>query len=453
MNYIGWGAFEGCSSLIRITIGDNVDFIDIGVFDGCSKLTEVEFNAKNCTYGNETNQSNEYRGIFKGCTALEKVKMREGIKRIPCYAFSGCSALSDINIPQSVTEIGSYAFSNCESLLKIVIPSGVKILESYTFNGCVSLSEIELSDNLTTIGQSAFENCSALDNVIIPESVITIGKSAFESCKKLSAITIHSGVAKLWNSVFRHCSGLEELEYNALNCICDKFNDIFYGCPISKLTIGDNVEVIPNGIFSGCSELTSVTIPKNVTKIGALAFNDCVNLIEVFFNAENCNRLVDTGDDYAFKGCVSFAKLVIGENVKTIPMNAFKGCDGLTHIIIPSSVEEIGAGAFYGCYNIRFMTSKNVIPPKCGEKAFYNIKTEVCPLYVPKESVSQYQIAYGWRDFWKIEGIDFSGVENKFLDDEGESVEYFNLHRMKEDCLSSGVFIKKQGSLVNKIAM
>ena len=38
------------------------------------------------------------------------------------------------------------------------------------------------------------------------------------------------------------------------------------------------------GAFSGCSSLTSITIPDSVTSIGSRAFDDCTSLTSITFN-------------------------------------------------------------------------------------------------------------------------------------------------------------------------
>lgn len=44
---------------------------------------------------------------------------------------------------------------------------------------------------------------------------------------------------------------------------------------------------INNSAFHGCSNLTSISIPKNVTSIGESAFSGCINLKDVYCYAEN----------------------------------------------------------------------------------------------------------------------------------------------------------------------
>ncbi len=73
--------------------------------------------------------------------------------------------------------------------------------------------------------------------------------------------------------------------------------------------------------FSGCSELTSVTIPEGVTSIG-----EC-----------------------AFCGCTGLHSVSLAESVTSIGRHAFSQCSGLPSISIPSGVTHIGWKAFEGC--------------------------------------------------------------------------------------------------------
>ena len=50
--------------------------------------------------------------------------------------------------------------------------------------------------------------------------------------------------------------------------------------------------------FYGCENLTSITIPNSVTKIGSWAFSDCENLIEVYCKATTPLAVVDYSTFY-----------------------------------------------------------------------------------------------------------------------------------------------------------
>ena len=50
---------------------------------------------------------------FNGCSGLTSVTIGNSVTRIGSFAFSGCSGLTSVTIPNSVTSIGSSAFYKC----------------------------------------------------------------------------------------------------------------------------------------------------------------------------------------------------------------------------------------------------------------------------------------------------------------------------------------------------
>ena len=348
-------SFDGCSELKKITIPEQVEYVDGCAFFNCEKLTEVEFNAINCIKEPESGNPAiaEYYDVFTG-SPISIVKIGERVKKVPNKMFKKCTELTDVTISNSVTEIGESAFNGCTSLVDITIPQSVSIIGKYAFYCCVGLANVTIPESVTKIGESAFSYCRGLTNITIPNSETLIGNYA----------------------------------------------------------------------FSYCRGLTNITIPNRVT-MGKGAFKECTGLTDVVFS----NGVIE------------------------IPGYMFDGCTNIANVTIPKSVEKIGDYAFYDCYNIRSMTSQNPTPPQCGEKAFYGIKVEACPLYVPTESVSLYQTAYDWRDFWNIYGKEFSGIENLTIDEKEFSIEYYNLQGVKVENPDNGVYIKKQGSRMTKVVM
>lgn len=182
---IGESAFEGCTSLITITLPASVKWIGVDAFRGCTALENVVIPADSQleSIHGEYNYwlSPNERGAFYGCSSLQSIWLPSSVKTIGYAAFMNCSSLVSINIPDSVTEIGDYAFSGCESLERVSIPGSIRSISNYAFRYCSNLTEILLPEGLTSIGRFAFYYCTSLHEIEFPASLTTIGYYQYEN--------------------------------------------------------------------------------------------------------------------------------------------------------------------------------------------------------------------------------------------------------------------------------
>ena len=111
------------------------------------------------------------------------------------------------------------------------------------------------------------------------------------------------------------------------------------------------VTTIGGGAFSGCSGLTSITIPNSVTSIGWYAFSSCSGLTSV-----TIPNSVTSISYQVFYNCTGLTSVIIPNSVTSIDKEAFRGCSGLTSVTIPNSVTSIGQYAFAECSSLESVT-------------------------------------------------------------------------------------------------
>ena len=216
-----------------------------------------------------------YDYAFEYCTGLTSVTIGNSVTSIGGFAFSGCSGLTSITIPDSVTSIGSYAFYCCTGLTSVTIGNSATSIGIGVFAGCSGLTSIVVEEgnpvyhsdgnclietasktlvvgcktsvipddgSVTSIGDYAFSYCTSLTSITIPDSVTSIGEGAFLFCTGLTSITIPDSVTSIGYAAFGNCTGLTSVtfegtvaEWNAI----DKGREWNYNCPITKAVCSD----------------------------------------------------------------------------------------------------------------------------------------------------------------------------------------------------------------------
>ena len=116
---------------------------------------------------------------------------------------------------------------------------------------------------------------------------------------------------------------------------------------------GKQITSIGHSAFSGCSDITSITIPNGVTSIGYWAFEKCSNLTSIIIPDS-----VKTIGGYAFSNCSSLTDITIPNGVTTIGYSAFADCRKLTSINIPESVTLSGMMT-----SVRLEQPRNALSP------------------------------------------------------------------------------------------
>ena len=288
---IGEYAFSCCSNIPSISIPSSVTSIGDDAFKNCSSLKNVEINTKNI----ET--------WFKGQKYIEAVTLGDNVNSIEMSAFQNCSGLTSITISPSVTTIGNNAFLYCSNLEKVNI-SSIAAWCRISFNNSTSnplcyarrlylnnqqVNECVIPSGVTSIGNYAFWNCSNLNSITIPSSVTSIGEDAFQGCLHLNEVNI-SDIASWCNISFMN-SLSNPLGYAQNLCLNKQ--------PINDLVIPSSVNKIGSYAFLNCSNLTSIIFPSSIKSIGDEAFSGCSNITDI---TSGITDVFVTGSN-AFVGC------------------------------------------------------------------------------------------------------------------------------------------------------
>lgn len=385
---IGYSAFALCENLKTIYIGTGLSEVEGSCFSYCASLTGIYVAKDNLSLLSENgilyNKDKTILIKYPESNQSQSFSIPDSVTQISSFAFADCCFLEEIIIPKSVTHIDDLAFYYCTNLDNIKIPDSVRYIGSYAFEETAYYNDKSNWNNETlyigkhliksfakgnynikadtvSISGYSFEDCINLTDVTIPNSVISIGDNAFSGCVNLKNITIGENVNIIGYSPFENCKSLKKIYWNAIDVKGDEelnpancqglfsYNTNGVGTDGNGIEIifGDSVEVIPDYLFEDSEVLKSVTIGKNVKRIGYGAFDLCENLQVINWNAISAVNLGAVGTTSPFYSDTKYQgiELNFGDNVQKIPDYAFSDC-WLNDFELPGSVVEIGTAAF-----------------------------------------------------------------------------------------------------------
>lgn len=190
---------------------------------------------------------------IKSAKEIRDVEMPDGMTSIGNYAFETFESIVEFDIPKSVTRIGTGAFINCYNLYSFDLGAQYEEVGSGLFAGCHSLRVVNAADN---------KNYSVTDGYLLEN----------DTGKLLGFLREH-----LYENAAEKKLFTNPTEYQ----------------------VPDYVKIIGDLAYYETSSFYNLTIPENVTEIGAKAFYGGEKIENIDLMSET---LVTTAPD-ALDGC------------------------------------------------------------------------------------------------------------------------------------------------------
>ena len=269
---------------------------------------------------------------------------------------------------------------------------------------------------LKIIGKEAFYNRNLSGTITLPEGLEEIGYRAFYGNKIISC-KLPSTVTTLANTVFCNNKYLQDFTFNS-NTTSVPYS-FLESCTSLKTVSGlENVKTFGEYCFSGCSVLTSVGTTKPTT-IYNYAFSNCYNLqtfdfseitttgTQSFYNCDTFKEIelpkISSLGEQTFYDCDGLTKVILSDNITTIPYYCFYGCDNLKEVNLGTSVSNFGNYAFDYCQKLAKIYCNAPAPPSVGNGPFYSSIPTSATLYVPEYAMSSYKLDNYWSKFTSVD--------------------------------------------------
>lgn len=345
-----------------------------------SELTKIVYVPRGFTPVYADGTGHVYEGVFRAPS---------GVKEIGEKAFEYNSHINELIVPAWVTEIGVNAFKYCRNLNKVTFEgkstSKSLAVREGAFYGCTQIKEVTLPENLFTLEKNAFGGTSNLTEVTVesfstdPNKPLEFENDVFATVNSRTSAENPTTVGdfkpvyyvrtvKIGLKVTMMDIGgifgksVEQLEVDDNHPVFAVRDGVLFDRDITVLVyypsakrgdyeIPETVKVINSGVFYGNTNIGTLTIGKNVAKIGDKAFMES-KISKFIFTAPDEGNVVglEIGNE-AFRSAWSLSgKFELPGRVRKLGDRVFYQCYYLTEIVIPEGVEEIGDEAFAYCF-------------------------------------------------------------------------------------------------------
>ncbi|MBO7364790.1 MAG: leucine-rich repeat domain-containing protein, partial [Lachnospiraceae bacterium] len=349
---IGEGAFSYCKMLTDVCFPNTVRKIGENAFQYCTGLKEADLPEGLAEIGDQA---------FFHCYALERVVIPDGVCRIGENAFYNCTALAEILIPDSVSEIGYGALQTGSMFQKVRLSGGMRAQRCLYLHVFYDVDKPPQLEERSVFG-SYWPSCA--DLVIVPEGVESIEASFLEnsminrimlpsSLKRIDARCYSEGLYKPIEKVFYKGT---EADFSEIEGALSGDQVIYFYAESKPDSAGyywheKNGEPV---VWSSGDEKLRFTLTDEGSGYRVAAYPaDCLGdlVIPDEYNGLPVVEIAPLG----FIGHDDLTGISFPDTLQKIGRAAFAGCDNLTEIVIPEGVTELGALSISYCRRIEYI--------------------------------------------------------------------------------------------------
>lgn len=292
-------------------------------------------------------------------------------------------------------------FNGCSKLKRIDCSNIKEFKETFytqgSFRDCISLEDVGNLENLQVLGNGTFTNCTSLNiDVYLPNITFLYGKSTFTSSgiKSFDAPNVETFKSSDGGGCFQDCKSLIRINLPLVSEVPPSF--AANSNSLEEINI-QNVKIVNNDAFSGCSSLKKVDIEwENVTQLNSACFARCPIEIEEL----NASSLTDL-----FVSSINAAKI---KKIKSLGLiTQFRGWAGgdatplgdtttLKSVEFPETFTsfDVTGNSWMYKYNLDCCIFRSTTPPSLGQTFSGSY-----PIYVPDQSVEAYKTATNWNQY------------------------------------------------------
>ncbi len=133
-NIIGAYAFDNCTNIVQLTIGENVDSVGQGALYNFPNLNVLNYSARNL---------HSTTGVLSVCQSLSSISFGSNVQHLPNNFMQFCSNLDSVSFPSSLISIGQMSFYNSGIAGEIVFPENLQNIGSSSFTYCFNITSLK----------------------------------------------------------------------------------------------------------------------------------------------------------------------------------------------------------------------------------------------------------------------------------------------------------------------